>query len=408
VWNWPTSSAVPSINNLKLRASYGVTGNRPPDPYLSLLRFGPGSSFFFQGNYVPSYGPVSNPNPNLRWEKKAEFNIGFDYALLGDKLFGAIDYYTRTTTDLLQEFAVPVPPNLFNRTWFNVGEIKNSGLELLLNYRAVDKPNFSYTPTVAFTYYIENNLVSLSDPENGLEYGVRDIANMGSPGQNNTPTFRVQEGGPIGQMWGLIYEGIAPNGDWIHRDINNDGKVDNTDRTFIGNGLPDIELGWGNSFRYGKWDMNIFFRGLFGHDIINSNRAFYEVPNAITSYNVLRSSADLRNPDTGTLLNSSQGAFSSLHVESGNFFKLDNMSIGYNFSAAGFGLPQHPGLSGGNNLFVLTNYNGSDPELRPVDTKKSGARTGYRPPEHLVHGALICAGREPWILIVGKNKKDHT
>ena len=362
----------PSINNLKLRGSYGVTGNRPPNPYLSLLRFGPGSAFFFQGDYVPSYGPVSNPNPNLRWENKAEFNIGFDFSLFGDKMFGAIDYYTRTTTDLLQEFAVPVPPNLFNRTWFNVGEIRNSGLELLLNYRAVDKPNFSYTPTLTFTYYLENKLVSLSDPANGLEYGVRDIANMGSPGQNNTPTFRVEEGQPIGQMWGLMYEGIAPNGDWIHRDINNDGQIDNTDRTYIGNGMPDVELGFANLFRMGRWDLNIMFRGMFGHDIINSNRAFYEVPNVITSYNVMRSSTDLRNPDTGTLLNQNSGLFSSLHVENGNFFKLDNMNIGYNFS-----LPQGSAFRnlrvylGGNNLFVITSYNGSDPEFRPVDTEEN-------------------------------------
>lgn len=361
----------PSVTNLKFRVSYGETGNNVGQSYISLERFGPGANFYpVNGDWVPIYGPVSNANPNLGWEVKKEFNIGFDYSILNDKLYGSVEYYNRTTEDLIQNVAVPVPPNLFDRTWLNVGSLKNDGLELLLNWNAVSTTNFSYVPTITFTQYLNNEIVSLSDSAAGIEYGIRDISNMGSPGQNNTPTIRVEEGQPIGQIWGLIYEGIAPNGDWIHRDIDEDGQISNLDRAVIGNGLPKVEIGFGNAFSFGRWDANVFFRGVFGHDLVNSYRAFYEVPNAIGSYNVIESARNLRNPDTGTLLNTSQGTFSSLHVEDASFFSLNNLSVGYKFM-----LPEGSAFRNirvyamGNNLFVITGYKGSDPEVRYGDSE---------------------------------------
>ena len=356
-----------SVTNLKLRASYGVTGNNLPESLLSIERYGPGSNFFYNGAYVPGYGPVSNANPDLRWEKKAEFNIGVDYALVNDKLFGSIEYYTRETNDLLQLFTVPTPPNLYNETWTNVGNLKNSGFELLLNWRAVDNSNFTYTPTITFTKYISNDIVSLSDSTQGFEYGIRDISNMGSPGQNNTPLIRVQEGWPIGQIWGLVYEGISPTGDWMHKDLNEDGQIDNLDRTVIGNGMPEIELGWNNSFTFGRWDANVFFRGIFGHDLINQNTGFYAVPNVIVTYNPNEGALDMKN-ENGTYLNTSDGKFSSLHVESASYFKLDNMSVGYNFDMSNSNAFRNIRMyATANNVFVLTGYKGSDPEVRYSD-----------------------------------------
>ncbi len=290
-----------SINNLKLRVSYGETGNNLKDSYLSLVVVEPsGNSFYYNGEYVPAFGPQRNANPSLGWESKKETNIGFDYSFFGDKLYGAVDYYSRKTESLLWNFDVPQPPNLASTTWTNVGDLRNSGLELLINWKAIDKGNFTYTPTLTGTYYIENKIVSLSDSAKGFEFGVRDIAIMGSPGQNNTPLVRVEEGKPIGQLWGLIYEGISEDGQWIFTDVNEDGEITAEDRAVIGNGLPDFEIGWGNSFRFGNWDANVFFRGVFGHDIVNTMRGFYEVPGAITSYNLVRTARDLKNPDTGT------------------------------------------------------------------------------------------------------------
>jgi iron complex outermembrane receptor protein len=361
----------PSIDNLKFRISYGVTGNLPPEPYLSLLRLGPGANFFYQGAYVPGYGPVSNANSDLGWEQKGELNIGFDFAFFGSKLFGALDFYTRTTTDLLFEYGVPVPPNLYNTAWVNVGEIQNSGIELALTWNAVQQANFSYSTTITPTYYIKNELVSLSGEFNGeiLTYGSRELGAMGAPGQSDVPTTKAEEGGPIGQIWTQVYEGISPDGNLLLQDTDGNGTVDDADRQVTGNGLPDVEFGWGNSFTFGNnWDLNIFFRSVIGHDLLNTFRAFYEVPNIIGSYNTLRSSADLRNPETGTLLNNSSGVLSSLHVENASFFVLDNLNLGYSFNLKPDAAFRRIRLYlAGNNLFYITNYSGVDPNPRYSD-----------------------------------------
>jgi iron complex outermembrane receptor protein len=361
-----------AIDNLKVRVSYGITGQIPNDSYVSLLRFQKTGNFLYNGNWIPTYGPASNANPDLKWEKKDELNFGIDYSFFGSKLFGSIEYYQRNTKDLIFDFTVPVPPNLFQTQTVNVGEIQNKGLELALSFRAVDNPMISWTPTITGTWYIENKLVSLSSPDGTYEYGVRDLGDFGSPGQNQTPLVRVQEGQPIGQIWGLVYEGIDESGNWKFKDVNGDGTASggDEDRAVIGNGLPKYDLGFANSITIAKnFDVNVFFRGTFGHDLVNQFRGFYEVPNLISAYNILQSSRDLKSPG-GTLLSVNSGKFSSLHVEKGDFFKLDNFSIGYT-------VPLKPNSQvkkvriyfAGNNTFILTGYKGVDPEVRWVDTE---------------------------------------
>ena len=114
----------------------------------------------------------------------------------------------------------------------------------------------------------------------------RTFGDMGSPGQNQTPLIRVQDGKPVGQLLALVYKGIDTNGNMVIADQNNDGKIDASDRQVVGNGLPKFLLGFGNTFTYKKWDLSLFFRGIFGHDLINSYRALFEVPNYMTSYNL--------------------------------------------------------------------------------------------------------------------------
>jgi iron complex outermembrane receptor protein len=357
------------VDNLKLRVNYGITGNQPKDSYLSLLRLGPQGNFYYNGKFVPGYSPVSNANADLKWEKKGEFDAGFDFSLFNSSLSGSFDFYTRTTTDLLFEYGVPVPPNLYNRAWLNLGKIKSSGLELSLSYNVIQKGDLSYSISLTPSYILENTLVSLSGIYNGaeLKYGKQELSDMGSPGQNGTPMTVVEEGKPIGQIFTYKFKEIDADGKFVFEDTNGDGSVSAADRVVTGNGLPKFLIGFGNVVNYKNWDLNVFFRGVFGHDLVNSFRAFYEVPAYITSYNLPKTAADIRSAD-GTLLAVTSGTLSSKYVEKAGFVSLDNMALGYNFT-----LPKSSSISkirvylAGNNLFYITKYTGVDPTPRYVD-----------------------------------------
>ncbi|MBK7872802.1 MAG: SusC/RagA family TonB-linked outer membrane protein [Saprospiraceae bacterium] len=319
--------AINGVDNLKLRVGYGVTGNIPNESYLSLRRFGPTGNFLVNGNWIPSYGPVSNPNSDLKWETKSDISVGLDFNLMDYKLNGSLDFFSTSTQDLILNFNVPVPPNLFGQTYTNVGELKNAGLELVLNYNAITTPNFSWTTGINATRYLENKIVSLSEGDFNFG-GVRDVSGFGSPGQNGTPLIRIEEGKAIGQIWGLQYAGVSPEGTWIFVDTDGNGVVeDDKDRAVIGNGLPKAQVGWNNNFTYGNLDLSFFIDGFFGHDLINSYRGFYEAPNAIGSYNILASTLD----DAALVRLKDAPKFSSLHVENASFVRLNNATLGYNF-----------------------------------------------------------------------------
>lgn len=366
---------ISAIDNLKLRASYGVTGNRPSSSYLSLLRLGPSGNFFYNGKFVPGYSPVSNANTNLKWEKKAEIDAGFDFAFFKSTLTGSFDYYTRTTTDLLFPYEVPVPPNLYTTALLNLGKLRSAGLELAVTWNAVRTGDFTYSVSLTPSYSLENTLVSLSGTFNGaeLKYGTRDLGGMGAPGQSDVPLVRAQEGKPIGQLWALVFKEIDQDGNLTFKDLSGpagvpDGTIDPYDRTVVGNGLPKWLVGFGNTFTYKNWDLNIFFRGVFGHDLINSYRAFYEVPRMIGSYNLPVTANDMRNGTTHVLMNASSGILSSWHVENADFVTLDNMSLGYSFKMpVSWRISKIRLYFAGNNLFYITGYKGVDPNPRYGD-----------------------------------------
>ncbi len=360
------------FDQLKFRASWGRTGAIPGDSYLSLARLGPVGNFFFNGSYVPSFGPQSNPNPDLAWETKDEFDIGVDFTILEGRLSGTMDYYVRNISDMIVEVDVPVPPNLFPETEINIGELKSSGFEFALNWAAINTANLSYDFGVNFsTFSTEIESLTSGDLSFG-EGGQLFVANMGSPGQNDTRLVRVKEGEPLGDLWGPVWDGSTVDADGvpIFEDLNGDGTVCDCDddRQVTGNGLPDFTIGWNNSFSFGKgWDANLFFRGSFGHDILNSNRGFYENTESTTvaNYNIVNTK--YYNPEV------KKAVVNSFHIEDASFFKLDNLSIGYNFDMANSNAISNIRLYvAGQNLFTITDYTGIDPEVRYVDDGDSG------------------------------------
>ena len=356
--------SIPAVNSLKLRASYGITGNQPSDSYISLQRFGQTGSFFFNGIYGPSYGPISNPNPDLSWETKAEFDVGVDFSMLDNRLTGTIDYYTRNTKDLLVGVNVPVPPNLFRETIVNIGEIENQGLEFAFTYAAINKANFTWETGINWTNYLSNKIVSLTSGDLSFgEGGVIYRSGMGSPGQNDTELVRVKEGDEFGQLWGPVKEGVNDDGTPKFADLNGDGTFCDCDddRTVIGNGMPKFQFGFNNSFTLGNWDLNVFLRGTFGHDLLNSYRGFYENNEVTTvgNYNIVNTK--YYDPAiTKAVVNSS-------HVEDAWFIRLDNASLGYSFPMTGGAVNKFRLYFAAQNLFTITDYTGIDPEVRYAD-----------------------------------------
>lgn len=357
------------IDNLKVRANYGITGNQPSNSYESLFRMSPQNYFYYNGAFVPGYYPQSNSNPDLKWEMHGEFDLGFDFSLFKSKVNGSFDFYNSTTTDLLYTYFVPSPPNLYWQTLLNLGKLSSSGIELTLNYIAIKKSDFSYAISFNPSMNIKNKLISLSDSNNGVsKVGILAIGDIGSPGGAGVALVRVEEGKPIGQLLAWVYNGIGEDGRTILVDTNKDGYIDYNDAQIVGNGLPKMLIGFGNMINYKNWDLNIFFRGVFGHDLVNSFRSIYEAPAMIGSYNLPKTAADMRNSATGMLKNG-MAVRSSFDVENASFVSLDNMCLGYNFR-----LSQNTQFSkirlylAANNLFYITKYKGSDPNPRYGDT----------------------------------------
>ena len=343
---------------LKFRASYGLTGNIPALDLIAPAQATVGASGngFNNGEFVTAFAPASNPNPDLRWEEKKEWNFGLDFALFDSKLSGNMDYYTRTTSGLLRNQTVPVPPNLFGTTLLNVGEIQNSGFELALEYRAKFSENFSWTPGLNLATF-KNELKALDREER------QRIGSLGSPGLGAATPIIVEPGRPIGDIFVPIFNGINNDGTWnVSTDVD--------EFVVVGNGLPDFTLNVINTFNYKNWDLNFLLRGVFGHSLVNATRAFYEQPNVAPTYNVLASS---NRPELqGLTVNESR--LSSLYVEKADFVSLDNITLGYNLP----GLSEDNGVKSlrfyvsGQNLFIITGYEGVDPEVRYSDVGQAG------------------------------------
>ena len=355
---------LPGVNNLKLRASWGITGNQPSNSYISLQRFGRQGNYLIDGAFVPTYGPVSNANPDLKWETNSQIDIGLDFAMLDSRLTGSLDYYVKNTKDLILQVNVPVPPNLFGQTWVNIGELENKGFEAAINYAAVNTSDFSWTPgfNLATT---KSTVVSLTSGD--LSFGSGGVlyrANFGSPGQNDTETVRVKEGEELGQLWGPVQIGVNDDGTPAFEDLNGDGTFCDCDddRTVIGQGLPNLTVGFNNSFTYKNFDLNVFFRGAFGHDLLNSYRGFYEnlEPTTVQNYNIVNTKY-YDETITKAQVNSS-------HVEKADFVKLDNATIGYRIPLqSGGAISNLRFYVSAQNPFLITGYTGIDPEVRYVD-----------------------------------------
>ncbi len=367
-----------AFDMLKLRIDNGLTGNQPSESYLSLERWKQVYVNFYNGNFEPQYDQYSNYNPELGAEKTRSTDFGIDFSLLSHRLSGSMDIYSSISSNLLFMYYLRRPSDNFyyyyfypTPQWINIGKLRSSGMEITLNITVINKKDFSYKIMLTHTRNLKNELVSLSGTYDGitLNYGINYIGDLGSPAGSTPGLIRLEEGKPIGQQQAYIFKGIDESGNRIIADIDGNGYIDTNDWTVVGNGLPKSLTGLENVFNYKNWDLTVFFRSVSGHDMLNSYRAFYEVPILISSYNLPVTAAGMRNPETGKLM-TSWGLVTNRDYENASFIALDNICLGFKFS-----LPENSAFrnirlyAAANNLFYLTHYKGSDPNPRYVDTE---------------------------------------
>ena len=277
---------------------------------------------------------------------------GLDFAFMNNRISGAVDYYVRNTTDVLQSISVPVPPNFFPNTLQNIGELRSNGLEVALDFAAISNQKVNYNTGIVFSTF-NTELVTLDGEREQIFIG-----NLGPPGLNGINVIRVKEGEEIGDIMAPIFEGLDDSGRRIITDQNGDGTISQEDDAVkVGNGLPNFELSWNNSLRIGNFDFSAVIRGAFGHSLVNINRAYYESPAASNNYNPVRTDLYLPELTEGE-------SWNSYYVEEADFVKLDNAAIGYNFNLNSSTVRSLRVYMAAQNLFVITGYTGVDPEVR--------------------------------------------
>ncbi len=355
------------VNQLKFRGGYGVTGNLPPEPYLSQERFNvTNEMFFYNGEYIQAYAPVRNANPNLKWETKAEIDVGVDFYMLNYKISGSIDYYQSKSSDLLLEYTVPVPPNASDRMWINLGELKNAGLEFAVSWKVFENKKWGWTTNFNFSKYFDTKLVKITSEFVDSDATIY-LGDLGAPFFTGIQTILVEEGQPIGQIIAPIYVGIDSTGKLLYQVSADtiDGIGTNPDQYddyhTVGNGLPDFELGWGNTFYIGNFNINFFLRGVFGHSLLNVNNARYGVPVVMGIQSGMAQALDFIDATNGPV-------YSNVHVEKADFVSLDNFSLGYRFDFPNSNYVSNLNIYiSGQNLFTITGYSGVSPEVRYGD-----------------------------------------
>ncbi|MBS7566761.1 SusC/RagA family TonB-linked outer membrane protein [Mucilaginibacter sp. Bleaf8] len=356
------------LNDLKVRADYGVTGNQNFDNYKSLLLYGPFGFYSYNGNYYQVYGPSQNVNPNLRWEKAINFNAGFDFEILNGKLSGSVNYYVRTNKDLLGDYRVPLPPNAQEFTYANVGTLKNSGLEIQLYSALIKKKDFSYSLTFAGAYN-NNKFVSFSnDLYKGAPY--LDVAGLPGPGSPGN-IQRLQEGRRIGSFYMYKNAGVDANGSLLV--YKKDGSIvpanqaNNDDKQFVGNGLPKYTASLGNTFTYKKFDLSIFLRGNFGYQVFNTPAFYLGTPATQIDANVLTSAYNSGSKYSKLTNGATVAIPSDYFLESGDFVKIDNVSLGYTQKINSKFIHGIRLYAAGRNLHTFKKLSIGDPDLIPVN-----------------------------------------
>ena len=358
------------INDLKLRADYGVTGNQDFGSYNSLNTMTGFGYYFYNGKYFQVWGPSKNVNPDLKWEKGKNWNIGIDFSLFNNRVYGSFNYFNRKQQDLLGNYKVSVPPYLFDETFVNVGTMKNTGFEFDINVKAVTTKDFSYDFNVVGAT-MSNKFVDFSNSQYvGQDY--YDVAGTSDP----YPYYylqRIQKGKSIGNFYMWKYAGHTTDGEWLVYDKDGDiiraSQASDADRQKVGNGMPKFTMSTSHNFRYRNFDLSLFFRGAFGYDIFNIHDFYYGTRNFTGNRSHKAYGKNFQISGTANPV------VCDYFLEKGDYLKLDMVTLGYTFNPKSCRFLDRVRLYGTmKNVFTLTKFSGVDPSTYQVNGLTPGAQ----------------------------------
>ena len=396
------------LSNGKLRASWGMTGNnRTSTPYdyyyqISSIKGSANSyDYVFNGQIVSGYFPSNMSNEKLKWETTAQWNIGLDVGFFDGRLKATVDWYLKDTYDLLLNATIPASSG-YTSAMMNTGSMRTRGWEFTIDATPVRTRKFEWDVNVNLA--VNRNIVT---GLNENQYSLFSAVNWEQKFNSQYP-YITQVGKPSGMMYGFIYEGtykldefqngstlkagipyltsvgrdgVKP-GDPKYRDLNEDGVIDDNDRTVIGCGQPLATGGFSTAFRFYGFDLNLFFQWSYGNDILNANRLMFE-NGTTTSLNQFTSYRDRfdaqRNPDSDIPAVQANGMFvySSRVIEDGSYLRLKNISLGYTFPRSVLRKMKFDTVRvylSADNVYTFTKYSGPDPE---VSTRNSVLTPGF-------------------------------
>ncbi|KOP38280.1 MULTISPECIES: TonB-dependent receptor [unclassified Flavobacterium] len=342
-----------AINNLKLRASWGQTGNQEVQNKLTKASYslsGPDGYYLYDDlNLVNGVSVTRTANPDLKWEVVTQYNVGLDFSLWNDKLYGTVDYFNKTTTDaILNVPSSPLKPT--TTVWTNIdGKIVNKGFEIMLGSKIVDTKDFSWN--------IDANGATLNNKIEDLPVSEILTGTISGPGQSGVNANIYKSGYAAGSFYLLQHVGFDDKGGNIFKDQNGDGKIDNSDRIIIEGALPTFYYGFNSDMRYKNFSFSFSIIGQTGGYLLNNT--------GLNALNINNLASD-RNVATGYYESGANPTnspiLSTLFLEKSDFIRLNAARIGYNFDLKGQNWIN--GLTlyvTGNNLITITNYTGYDP-----------------------------------------------
>ena len=315
------------LSDLKLRVAYGVTGNNgfgSGNTVTRLTSYG-GYPIPGTGVWAPCYGPTNNGNPDLKWEQKKEFNVGLDFSLFNDRLWGKFDWYTRNVDDLLFSVDAPQPPYVENKIYRNIGKMKNQGWEIEIGGNAIQTREFTWTPTLNLSHN-SGKIIKL-----GMEGQTISMDGFPAPGSPGSAA-RLYEGGKIGQFWVYKYAGVDEGGNFLIYDDKGEvipaaGNLKESYKQYTGNALPAIIATWNNTLRYKDFDLGIQLRGWFDFDVY-SQPSMYNGLLASSGQNLIKSLYEKNKHIKGDKI------LCDYFIEDATFVKIDAISLGYTLNTS--------------------------------------------------------------------------